>query len=266
MSCGEGCGCASGKFECSCCCASVTNIKGGIHPDSIQSASIDLVLDEPSVLTRTHRSEVLLNEPAHIVGVDVSLVTIRRDSLEANSDKQVLTATNGGDGNLRGRTPVNVSLYTIPGYAAGDLEKGGFNGDPDAEQSRNYLTTCSVASSMPHWKSQDDLFGYFADGGLFVELIAPSTDYGVRVVVRYVNRLQFSPAYHDPLVVMQHYWKCSRGETEFLEGFYGGTVLDIPSGETNTTRPPTTGTETPISWSATATSQDTFNSWKTFQN
>jgi hypothetical protein len=257
MSCGEGCGCESGKFGCSCCCASVTNIKGGIHPDSIESVAMDLVLEQAGLPTRTHRAEVLLNQPVHIVGVDVALVTVRRDAIEANSAKQVLAPANGGDGNLRGRTPVNVSLYTIPGYAVGDLNKGGFNADDASEQNRRYVTTCSVASSAPHWTSHDDLFGYFADGGLFVELVAPSTDYGVRVVVRYVPRLQFSPAYHDPLTVMQHYWKCSRGEAEFLDGLYGGTALNIPSTESSATPP----SESTGMRSFTEGTRNTFKTW-----
>lgn len=264
MSCGEGCGCESGKFGCSCCCASVTNIKGGIHPDSIQSVSMDLVLEEAGLPTRTHRTEILLNEPAHIISVDVALVTVRRDATEVNSAKQVLAPANGGDGNLRGRTPVNVSLYTIPGYAVGDLYMGGFNADTTSEQNRRYVTTCSVASSFPSWASPDDLFGFFVDGGLFVELVAPSTDYGVRVVVRYVPRLQFSPAYHDPLEVMQHYWKCSR-DGEFLDGFYGGTVLDVPSNDTSPPVSEQTSTNRSFSASGTVNTGDTFRTWDTFQ-
>jgi hypothetical protein len=262
MSCGEGCGCESGKFSCSCCCAPVTNIKGGIHPDSIESVAIDLVLEESGTITRTHRAETLLPEPAHIVGIDVALVAIRRDTAELNSAKQVIEPLTGAEGNLRGRVPVTVSLYTIPGYAPGDLNKGGFNPDDNSEQNRRYVTTCAVTSQNPFWKSQEDLFGFFADGGLFIEMIAPSTNYGVRVVVRYVPRLQFSPAYHDPLEVMQHYWKCSRGEDEFLEGFYGGTSLDLGSGES--TPPNSEQTSTGRSFSSEASSDETYATWDTF--
>lgn len=237
--------CASGKFNCECCCSSVTLIKGGIHPDSMESVSKDLVLEETS-LTRTHRAEVLLQEPVHIIGADVSLITIKRDTNTANSPKQVLSPTSAGESRLRSSVPASVSLYSIPGYAPGDLDKGGFNAADAEEQSRRYFSTCSLTAHNPHWTAHEDLFGFFVDGGLFVELNAPTTEYGVRVVVRYVPRLQFSPAYHDPLEVMQHYWKCSRGDTEFLEGFYGGTSLSIPSNDS-----------TPIA----STEQSTGNSW-----
>lgn len=234
MSCGEGCGCESGMFGCSCCCASVTNIKGGIHPDSMKTVSIDLTLEEADASqTITHISKILLNEASHIIGVEAALVTIKRDIDTANAKKQIQSpdveaTTFTNEDRIRSNIPVNVSLYTVPGWSSGDLNKGGF-GAIDQENGRDYITTVSLTAQNPHWISHEDLFGYFADGGLFVEYNAPSDQYGVRIVVRYVPRLQFPPAYHDPLDVMQHYWKCSRGEAEFLEGFYGGTNIPIPS-------------------------------------
>lgn len=239
--------CNSGKFGCGCCCASVTNIKGGIHPDAIESVSRDLVLTETSATqSRSHRSEILLGQPAHIVGFNVSLVTVRRDEDALDAPNQVLEPGSGGVGNLVSAAPASVSLYTIAGFVSGDLAKGGFNPNNSYEQNRNYFATCSLTARTPTYDSPDDLFGYFADGGLFVELNAPSTQYGVRVVVRYVPRLQFSPAYHDPVEVLQHYWKCSRDDTEFLDGFYGGTVIDVPSSDeggnpSRTTPPQTSG-------------------------
>lgn len=242
MSCGEGCnGCESGKFGCSCCCASVTNIKGGIHPDSMRTVTMDLVLEEADASqTITHISKLLLNEPAHIIGVDASLVSTKRDTTVDNSEKQLQqqgTTTSLSDAALiKATTPVNVALYTLPGWSSNTLTQGGF-GAIEQAQGRVYITTASLTAQAPTWVAHKDLFGYFADGGLYVEFNAPSDQYGVRIVVRYVPRLQFSPAYHDPIDVMQHYWKCSRGDAEFLEGFYAGTSQPIPSIESSADTP-----------------------------
>lgn len=196
----------------------------------MRSVSRDLTLDHVEAsLTQTHRTEVLIGAPIHIVGVNASLIAIQRDPDEANLDKQLLEPSGGVPSNIVRSTTSSVSLYTVPGYAVGDLDMGGFNPLDAQEQSRNYFSTISLSSGTPTYEAHEDLFGYFADGGLFVEYNAPSPDYGIRVIVRYVPRLQFPPAYHDPLAVMQHYWKCSRGDTEFLDGFYGGTIHDIPS-------------------------------------
>ena len=66
-------------------------------------------------------------------------------------------------------------------------------------------------------------------------LNAPSDQYGVRVVVNYVERLQFAPAYQDPVQTLLHYWRCAHGpEVEFLEGFYAGTRLNINDSEQST--------------------------------
>ena len=225
MSCGGEC--ESGMFGCSCCCASVTNLKGGLHPDSILTASVDLTLAEADAAqTITHISRLLIKDAAHIVGVDAALVTIKRDIADANAKKQIQEpVSTSEEDRIRANTPVNISLYTSPGWATNDEQRGGFDAI-DQEQSRRYITTASLTAQNPHWTAHEDLFGYFADGGLFAEFNSPSDQYGVRVIVRYVPRLQFSPAYHDPLAVMQHYWKCSHGpEKEFLEGFYAGSSI-----------------------------------------
>lgn len=243
MACGE---CESGKFGCSCCCASVTNIKGGIHPDSIQSVSMDLVLDTTSgTLTSTHVSHVLLDEPVHIVGVNASLIAVQRDEDELDQNKQLLEPSSGAVANIARATTASVSLYTTAGFNSTQMDLGGFNPPETQEMDRDFFCTASLSSTASTYDSPDDLFGYFADGATFVEFNAPSPDYGIRLVVRYVPRLQFSPAYHDPVEVMQHYWKCSRGDAEFLDGFYGGTSLDIPStqsGGTNSRSEPSEST------------------------
>ena len=83
------CTCGSGAFSGSCCCGSVTNIKGGIHPDSILSVSKDLVLDQSALVARTHFSAILLNEAVHVVGIEASLISVRRDQDVADLDKQL---------------------------------------------------------------------------------------------------------------------------------------------------------------------------------
>lgn len=261
MACSE---CESGKFGCECCCASVTNIKGGIHPDVMQSVSRDLVLDETTAgLTKTHNSYVLLDEPVHIIGVNASLISVRRDETELNQDKQLQQPATFQDGNIARATPASVSLFTTSGFSSATLGLGGFNAPEAQESDRDYFCTASLTSGTPTYDSPDDLYGYFCDAATFVEFNAPTPGYGIRLIVRYVPRLQFSPAYHDPLEVMQHYWKCSRGDAEFLDGFYGGTSADIPSTQTGgtATRSIPTGTTGGASWS---TSLTTVSTWWSF--
>ena len=194
MACNE---CESGLFGCNCCCASVTNIKGGLHPDSIQSFSRDILIDDAAdPPSQTHRSELLINGPVHIIGFNASLICVRRDTVVTNQDKQIKEATSGDDAIGEAATTASVSLYTLPGYSLGTLDKGGFNPSDNQEQVRRFFCTASLSSHFPTYDSPDDLFGFFADGGTFLEFNAPNTNYGVRVIVRYVPRLQFSPAYH----------------------------------------------------------------------
>jgi len=213
---------------------------------------MDLVLDQAAgSINQTHRSIILHAEPVHIVGVTTSLIAVRRDVDLVDYDRQLEEPGSIGDATIAASTPTSVSLYTVAGYKQTDLEMGGFNPIDEAgvgsqAQNRNYFCSASVTAHQPTWAADPDIFGYFADGGIFAEYNSPVPDYGIRLIVRYVPRLQFSPAYHDPLVVMQHYWKCSHGDTEFLEGFYGGTVLDIPSNDSGTRSIPT-GSSTAIS-------------------
>ena len=62
--------CDSGRYGCSCCCASVTGLRAGIHPDYIKSVAIDLIPDN----TVKTISNVLAYEPLHIVSVTIALV------------------------------------------------------------------------------------------------------------------------------------------------------------------------------------------------
>ena len=236
MSCDGNCGCESGKFGCSCCCASVTGLRGGIHPDTIRSATVDLLLGESSSLTQTYSAAIVVGGPVHIVNVDISLISVMRDLDEADQDKQLLSPASLALATMAASSPASAALYTVPGYKPSDLDEGGWNPSDSNREDRKYICTGSVTAYTPSWQSHPDLFGYFADGALFVEYNSPSPHLGVRVVVNYVERLQFSPAYHDPLDVMRHYWKCSHGDTEFLEGFYGGTYMDLPSADSSAGR------------------------------
>lgn len=220
----------------SCCCASITGLRGGIHPDLIRSAYYDVHLPNGAVnqaYQRTNVTKVLLDEPVHIVSVDISLVSVKRAATE--DDKTILQPTSA-ELDARAGVPVSVSLFTMRDYIGlTSLTGGGFAKPNTSEQNRVYFATTSLTSYAPTWSSHPDLFGYFADGGMFVELNAPSDQYGVRVVVNYVERLQFAPAYHDPVQSMLHYWRCARGpETEFLEGFYAGTRLNISDDSVST--------------------------------
>ena len=134
--------------------------------------------------------------------------------------------------------PLGFSLFTqkqwvgAGGAHTTDENLGGWNPHEDTAVSRDYITTGALTASAPSWQSPPDLFGYFCDGGINIEINAPSEQYGIRVVVNYVDRLAFSPAYADPVSVLQHYWKCSHSTNneEFLEGFYTGVSLERDPG------------------------------------
>jgi len=229
-------GCPSGDYGCGCCCASVTGLRGGIHPDYIKSISADMAVDLDGD-TKTFQTRAILDSPVHIVSVSISLVCLRRNaatSTEAGLKKQIQEVNTTALATLRPPTPINVSLFTLPSYSSTTVDFGGWNTHVNTIDGRTYISTCSVNSYSPNWTSPDDLFGYFCDGGLFIEVNAPTTQYGLRVVVNYVDRASFSPAYGDPVAVLQHYWSCAHGETEFLEGFYGGNSSNTGSSGTST--------------------------------
>jgi len=226
------CECESGVFGCGCCCASVTGLRGGLPPDVIKTVSYDLSLDVQLTQDRHHIARLLLNKPVHIVNVEVALVTLNRDFTVGSEAKQVIEPA-AADLAMGSLLPINVSLFTMSGYAnLLSLTGGGWCPSALDDQGRKYFCTGTVNAYNPNWRSHEELFGYFADGGLFVEINVPTTSHGVRVTVNYVDRVQFAPAYHDPIDVLQHYWKCSHpaGEDgvpiEFLSGFYSGTAIN----------------------------------------
>jgi len=208
-----------------CCTPDVNGMRGGVHPDYIRSESIDLTVESAS----TAASRVLVDLSCHIISVDVSLVCLATSTSGSPSEISVAEAS-AADTVIRQATPVNVSLFTVAKInTETDLDDGRFLVLPAEDQNRVYISTCSLTSYSPNWQSHADMFGYFADGGLFVEINAPSANYGVRVVVRYVQRTEFPPAYYDPVQLLLNRWRCARGdEVEFLEGFYTGSNRFFP--------------------------------------
>ena len=146
--------------------------------------------------------------------------------------KQILASPDDG---ISSGTPVMFSLFTIGQWHSSDQKAmGGWNAHEDTMDGRRHCATGSLSPQSPSWTSPPDLFGYFCDGGLQVELNAPSEDYGIRVVVNYVDRLAFSPAYGDPIKVLQHYWSCAHKDDLFLQGYYTGIRLKTGSSGTST--------------------------------
>lgn len=248
------CECPSGDYNCACCCASVTGLRAGIHPDYIKSAYYDIHLSGTS---RTYESVAIVAGPIHIVSVTASLASIKRDTGTASSNTQDQlqepndASSRDSEYHYRSITPAMFTLFTIDqwiagasGTPAGNEILGGWNPHEDEQDGRKFIATGSLTSHFPSWQNPPDLFGYFCDGGLFMEFNAPDPEYGIRVVVNYIDRNSFSPAYGDPVRVLQHYWKCANDPLEFLEGFYGGVTYNIGSSGDNSTSDGSSKTDT----------------------
>lgn len=215
-----------------CCCGeSITGLRGGIHPDYIESEFCDISIADSSVAT--YANDVIIGEPIHLVSATICLARVQRGSVstpptdaELRKQTEVLGHTSGII--ERADTPTMVSLFTIPQWSADQYDKGGIEPHPDSEDGRRYIATCALNSrGETNWTLPPELFGYFCDGGLFVEMNAAKEDFAVRVVVNFVKRAAFPPAYRDPVATLQHYWKCAHGEErEFLDGFYGGVSFN----------------------------------------
>jgi len=237
------CECPSGNYSCPCCCASVTGLRAGIHPDLIKSAWKDVFINTADTPTKTHETVPLLTTAAHIVSVTASLACVKRISTGSNLTKQIEEPGSGNDANVASAVPTMFSLFTIPGWNDAGLAMGGWNNDGNAAtelDARTHCVTGALSPRNPSWQSPPDLFGYFCDGGLFVEMNAPQNQTGIRIVVNYIDRLQFSPAYGDPVQVLQHYWTCAH-DNEFLDGFYGGVSFDESSEDSEPSYSESTG-------------------------
>ena len=109
-------------------------------------------------------------------------------------------------------TPLHLSLTTMPGWSASSKTVGGWNPAEDQIGPGRPFITASLNAYQPTWQSPPDIFGYFCDGGLYCEATsAIPTHHGARIVVNYIDRLSFSPAYSDPVTTLQHYWTCAHG-------------------------------------------------------
>jgi len=217
----------------------VTGLRAGIHPDHIKSTSIDLIMNDDGT-TQTFMAWAMTGQPLHIVNVDIALVCLKREAVETSEaalKKQIQEVDTNALANQRGVTPVNVSLFTGKAWLSGDEDRGGFYPHDNTAINREYICTAGLTAQAPSWKSGPELFGRFCDGGLFAEINCPSSQYGARVVVNYIDRLAFSPAYADAPSVLQHYWDCAHTEDgeEFLSGFYGGTDSDPVGGSSEST-------------------------------
>jgi hypothetical protein len=215
----------------------VTGLRAGIHPDYIKSTSLDLGLDS-ELTTKTFETKPIIGIPLHIVSVTASLACIKRNqsaSTEAHMKKQLEEVSTVAQFRYQGITPVMFSLFTVPVWSGDEhLGRGGWNPHVDTGDARSYICTGSLNGYNPSWQSPDDLFGYFCDGGVYLELNSPSEEQGIRIVINYIDRAAFSPAYGDPVAVLQHYWSCAHGDHEFLEGYYGGTSFFVGGSELET--------------------------------
>ena len=245
------CDCPSGNYGCECCCASVTGLRAGIHPDYIRSVYRDIAIDvDPDSTShtpvKTNETKVLSVGPIHIVSVTVSLAAVVLDvnATSAADLRKIIKPAAALPGDTG--TPVMFSLFQVSGWSAQNLLEGGWMAHNDNKDSRVHIVTGALTSSSPSWQSPPDLFGYFVDGGLFAEMNAPTDHFGIRVCVNYIDRKAFSPAYGTPIEVLKHYWSCSHGDREFLDGFYGGNSFNIDSGSSAYPSPAYSYTEATI--------------------
>jgi hypothetical protein len=222
MTCGD-CG------QSSCCCGqSISGLRAGIHPDHIKTAHVDLLLRNTS--DRTFETVPIVSEPVHIISVTASFMASARNeaaTTDAQLRKQIEHPRTGEDATRHMSAPLGFSLMTMPSnWDVGARTRGGWNAHPDSQDGREYICTGAVTAGSPSWKSHDELFGYFCDGGLFVEYNTFSTEVGMRLVVNYMDRAAFSPAYKDPVQTLLHYWNCANPGADFLEGFYTGVSVN----------------------------------------
>ena len=214
--------CPSGKFGCSCCCASVTGLRAGIHPDYIQSLHYDIIGNNNSA--GDIRTYQLSEYPIHIISVTMSLAMNTWATTGTPEEGPGVILPTTANAERYAATPLHLSLTTMPGWSASSKTVGGWNPVEDQIGPGRPFITASLNAYQPTWQSPPDIFGYFCDGGLYCEATsAIPTHHGARIVVNYIDRLSFSPAYSDPVTTLQHYWTCAHGtEKEFLEDFYTG--------------------------------------------
>ena len=235
-------------------CHDHATLRGGIHPDYIQSVSRDMVPDG----TAKTSSYFLTFEPAHIISVHVSLIANNVSGAGAIAETSSYYYR-------RCFEPFTVSLFTTDEWSAAHRVYGGFRTESDDDagylDGRCYISTCALTTSaQTTWTSPPEMFGLFCDGGIYAEAISPmGASQGGRIVVIYIPRSAFPPAYADPIEHLQHYWRCKR-DTPFLEGFFGGTRLNYD--DTISTADPTVPDESipPVTAEATWEANTSFGS------
>ena len=229
-----------------CCCSptGITGMRGGIHPDHIQAIHRDCVAGANSTTGTAGkwaaRSTFITRQPIHLLGGSLSYYA------KLNTSGDILPGAFASTTEISHyqATPLNVSLFVVPtGYTHDSEDSGGFysreqaiNSDNEGrEDGRVHIFTTALNAANPHVVLPDYLWGYFADGGIHIELQgAGLTTAGVRIALTYVDRVNFSPAYPDPLETLKHAWHCGSNQ-DFLDDFYGGTqsAPGFSSGDTD---------------------------------
>tara|TARA_R100000458_G_scaffold25970_1_gene23397 strand:+ start:946 stop:1728 length:783 start_codon:yes stop_codon:yes gene_type:complete len=224
-----------------CCCSptGITGMKAGLHPDHIETAYIEVAPGADAAAWKT-RTQVISLAPIHIIGGSISFYA------KFPSSGNLIPETWGSttEEQYYNSLPLNVSLVTAD-YTHDAKDKGGFimpensTADTARKDFRNYIFTTALNPQNPHVVLPEHLWGLFCDGGLYVETQgAHGETAGARVVIQYIARSNFTPAYADPVVNSLARWDCMNPETDFLDNFYGG-MYGQPGQETGDTVPGT---------------------------
>ena len=238
-----------------CCCSptGITGLPGGIHPDHIVSFHFDISPGTGTSDWRT-QTDILTQTPVHIIGGSISLYGKFPDT--GDQIPETYGSTTGAT--YYNNTVLNISLMTAK-YTHASKDKGGFimpgNATSNARaDERLYIYTTALTPQQPSAVLPPHLWGYFCDGGLYVEAQSGLEDtVGARVTIQCVERANFGPAYSDPLVNSKARWECTNPGTDFLDGFYGGETAapGDPTGETSTLGTDTGDPDDDTSWTIT---------------
>jgi len=228
-------------------------MKGGLHPDHIRTLFQDVTPGADDAAFKTYTG-ILTTAPIHIIGGTISYFAKFPDSGDMIPEAFASTTEEEYYQSL----PLNVTLFNA-GYTHDHRDRGGFNipgntGTGDRTDDRTHIVTAALNPHTPTFILPEHLWGYFSDGGLYFEVQgAQGQNAGARICIQYVERPNFIPAYSDPLVNARGQWKCVNGDTDFLDGFYGGTQSN-PGDLTGETTTPGTNTGDPgddTSWDIT---------------
>jgi hypothetical protein len=208
----EGCG-TSG-----CCCAPVSQFANtrvsGLHPETVVHQTFALTASEPSADGPWGIRYQLVPESVHLVGL----------SFFADPNN-VATSTD-----LKG---IAVTLYATE------------DPDTDAEDVVKFIVTLKPGES---YTFGDEILGCWFDFGIYAQVVGNSAAIGsgtsddkVVLNISHVERINYSPAYTEPIAQARHYWQCNR-EDNFLSNWYPGTGSDMWDGSGDASTPDTTVT------------------------